>query len=92
MNEGVKGYTRDGEPIVTFYSARREGDKLVTDVMVLDSMRMDIIFTLKEVLGIVKMTLSWGVISYILLIPYFSLKRLFSRAKVEGEQQTIAPK
>ena len=83
MKEGVKGYTKDGEPIVTFFSARREGDKLITDVMVLDSMRMDITFTLKEVFGIIKMTLSWGVISFILLIPYFTLKRCFSRAKVE---------
>ena len=86
MKEGVKGYTKDGEPIVTFYSARRKGDKLITDVMVLDSMRMDIIFGLKEVLGIAKMVFSWGVISYILLIPYFALKRCFSRAKVEKEE------
>ena len=51
----------------------------------LDDEQYDIIFTLKEVLGIAKMTLSWGVISYILLIPYFALKRCFSRAKVEKE-------
>ena len=85
MKEGVKGYTKDGEPIVTFFSARREGDKLITDVMVLDSMRMDINFTLKEVLGITKMVFSWGVISYILLIPYFALKHCLCRAKVKKE-------
>lgn len=87
MKNGVKAYTREGDAIVTFYSAKREGDKLVADAMVLDSMRMDVVLTLKEVLGIVKMVLSWGVISYILLIPYFALKHCFSKPKPESKSE-----
>jgi hypothetical protein len=90
MKEGVSAYTTEGEPIVTFYSAKREGDRLVVDVKVLDSMRMDIVFTVKEVFGGLKLALSWHVISFILLVPYFALKQCFCRKKAEaGDNKTL---
>lgn len=90
MKEGVSAYTTEGEPIVTFYSAKREGDRLVVDVKVLDSMRMDIVFTVKEVFGGLKLALSWPVISFILLVPYFALKQCFCRKKAEtGDNTTL---
>lgn len=90
MKEGVSAYTTEGEPIVTFYSAKREGDKLVVDVKVLDSMQMDIVFTVKEVFGGLKLALSWPVISFLLLVPFFVLKQCFSRKKTEtGDNTTL---
>jgi hypothetical protein len=88
MKEGVSAYTTEGEPIVTFYSAKREGDRLIVDVKVLDSMRMDIVFTVKEVFGGLKLALSWPVISFILLVPFFALKQCFCRKKAETGNNT----
>jgi hypothetical protein len=44
MKEGVKAYTTDGEAVVTFYSAKRKGDRLVVDVKVLDSLKISSVF------------------------------------------------
>lgn len=90
MNEGISAYTTEGEPIVTFYSAKREGERLVVDVKVLDSMKMDIVFTVKEVFGALKLVLSWPVISFLLLVPFFALKQCFRHKKADtGDNITL---
>ncbi|MFC2047474.1 hypothetical protein ACFLTK_04295 [Chloroflexota bacterium] len=69
-------------------SVKREGNKLVVDGKALGTMRMDMIFTLQEVFNALRIALSWGVISFVLLLPYFSLayafKRWFKTSKVKG--------
>ena len=59
------------------------------DGKALGTMRMDMIFTLEEVFHALRIVFSWGVISFVLLLPYFSLayafKRWFKTAKVKGK-------
>jgi hypothetical protein len=79
VKEGIEVYTEDGEVAVVFYSVRREGGKLIVDSKALDTMRMDMIFTEREMLKCLKMALSWPVISFVLLFPYFYIKMKFVR-------------
>ncbi len=72
-------YTQTGSVAVVIHSVRREGDKLVADGKALGTMRMDMIFTLEEVFNALKIALCWGVISFILLLPYFGLTHIFKR-------------
>lgn len=75
----MKVYDQDGEVVAVFSSVERKGDKLVVDGKALGYMRMDMIFTLDEIFNGLKLALSWGVISFILLFPYFSLRRLLRK-------------
>ena len=87
VKDGVYVYTEDGEVAVVFYSVRREGAKLIVDSKALGTMRMDMIFTEKELLKCVRMVLSWSVLSFILFLPYFYIKmklqEVFSTKKTE---------
>ena len=80
MKNSVKVFNEDGEVVAVFYSVRRKGDRLVIDGKALDVMRMDMIFTPEEIFKGIKMALSWSVISFALLLPYFGLKRIFRRS------------
>jgi len=77
--EPVSLYDRNGEVVAAFYSVNREGDKLVIDTKALDVMRMDMIVTPTQVLRILKMVFSWQVMSFILMLPCFALRRLVAR-------------
>ena len=79
MKKGVKAYSEDGNEVAEFYTVKREGDKLIIDSKALGVMRMDMILPLEEVLGSFKVLLGWATISYVLLIPYFLLRKLFRR-------------
>ena len=60
----------------------------MVDGKALGTMRMDMIFTLEEIFNALRLALSWGIISFVLLFPYFSLaytfKRWFKTSKGEG--------
>jgi len=86
MKNGVKVFNEDGEVVAVFYSVRRKGDRLVIDGKALDVMRMDMILMPREIFKLLRMTLCWGVISFILLLPYFGLKRIVGR--FSGEPQS----
>jgi hypothetical protein len=75
MKRGVKLYTKDGNVGAEVYSVERDGNKLIMDVKVLDAMRMDMILTLDGFLYSFKIILSWGIVSFILFIPYMIIKR-----------------
>jgi len=79
MKRNVKVYTDDGNVAAEFYSIERDGNKLIMDVKVLDAMRMSMTLTLDGFLNSLRMLFSWGVISFILLLPYFVVKGLFIR-------------
>ena len=76
MKQPVSLCDRNGEVMAAFYSIKREGDKLVIDAKALDVMRMDMIITPAQVLKSLRMLFCWPVISFILLLPYFALRRL----------------
>lgn len=84
MKKGMKVYTENGSVAASFHSVKRVGDKLIVDGKALDTMRMDMIFTLEETLSGLKMALCWGVISYFLLLPYFIFRRRFFRGSAVG--------
>lgn len=77
-DRSMKIYAKDGDAIVEIYSIKRDGEKLVMDAKVLDAMRMDMIITLDEVFSGMKIIFR-GVIPYVLLAPYFGVRRLFRR-------------
>jgi len=85
MKEPMTVYTQDGSIAAEFNSVRRKGDQLIVDGKALGAMQMDMIFRLEEVLKGFKMALSWPLISFILLLPYFILRRCFSRKSAEGQ-------
>jgi len=70
-------YTESGSVALVINSVRREGDKLVVDGKALGEMRMDMIFTLGEIFNAFRIALCWGVVSFVLLLPFFSLRRIF---------------
>lgn len=81
MNRPMTVYNEDKEVIAEFYSVRREGNKLIIDGKALGTMRMDMVFTLGEIIKGLRMMLSWGVISFVLLFPYFLLSYGIAKLK-----------
>ncbi len=58
---------------------KRRDNRLVMDGKALGVMRMDMILTPGELLKGIRIIFSWGVVSYVLLIPYFTLRGAFRR-------------
>jgi hypothetical protein len=93
MGNGVKVLDQDGEVIAEFYAIKRKDNRLIVDGKALGVMRMDMILTPPELLKGFKMALSWGVVSYIMLVPYFALREVLRRCfrgprrAVQGEKQ-----
>lgn len=79
MGNVVKVLGEDGEVVAEFYAIRRKDNRLIVDGKALGIMRMDMILTSEELLKGIGMLLSWGVVSYVLLIPYFILRAAFRR-------------
>ena len=82
MKREMRIYNENGDTVALFSSVKREGDKLVVDGKALGSLRMDMIITVEEAFNGLRMVLCWAVISFILLLPYFGVRRLFKRARV----------
>ena len=79
MSNGVRVFNEDGEVIAEFYAVKRKDNRLIVDGKALGVMRMDMIFTSEELLKGLKVVFSWSVASYILLIPYFTVRAAFRR-------------
>lgn len=77
MQDGIKILSQDGEEVAVVYSLKRQGDRLVADGKVLGAMRMDMVFTTDEVIKVLKMALSWSVVSLVLSLPYYLTRRAF---------------
>jgi hypothetical protein len=80
MKKGMSIYDESGDVVASFSSVKREGDKLIVDGKALGAMRMDMIITVEESLNGLKLAFCWAVISFILFLPYFGLRRLLKRA------------
>jgi len=92
MENGVKVLDQDGEVIAEFYAIKRKDNRLVVDGKALGVMRMDMVLLPQELLKGFKIVLSWGVLSYVLLVPYFAVREVFRRCfrgsrKVAGEDE-----
>ena len=81
LKRGVKAYSDNGEIIAEFYSIERRGDKLIIDSKALGVMRMDMILPLEEFLRSLSILICWATVSFIVLLPYFGVKRLFGRLR-----------
>jgi hypothetical protein len=79
MANGVRMMDPDGEVMVEIYAVERKDNKLIVDVKILEGMRMDMTLLPQEMMKGFKIVLSWGVISYILLVPYFTLREVYRR-------------
>jgi hypothetical protein len=79
LRDFVTLYTEDGEEVVVIYSIRRDGNRLIVDGKALGAMRIDMVLSVREVLKGLKIAFSWGVVSFIFLLPYFVLKSIFAR-------------
>jgi len=88
MGNGVKVLDQDGEVIAEFYAIKRKDNRLIIDGKALGVMRVDMILTPPELLKGIKIVLSWGVLSYVLLIPYFTLREVFRR--FSGKSRKVA--
>lgn len=81
MKNSVNVYNEDGEEVAAIYSVMRDGDKLVVDGKALGTISMDMILTTEQFLKGVRMVFCWPVISFIFLLPYFSIRNIISRRK-----------
>ena len=81
MKNSVNVYNEDGEEVAAIYSVMRDGDKLVVDGKALGTIRMDMILTTEQFLKAVRMAFCWAVVSFIFLLPYFSIRNIISRRK-----------
>jgi len=93
MENGVKVLDQDGEVIAEFYAIKRKDNRLIVDGKALGVMRMDMVLLPRELLKGVKMALSWDVLSYILLVPYFTVREVLRRCfggsrKVAGGEKS----
>lgn len=79
MGNIVKVLGEDGEVIAEFYAIRRKDNRLIVDGKALGVMRMDMILTSEELLKGIRVLFSWGLASYVVLIPYFILRAAFRR-------------
>lgn len=80
MKEHMTVYTNEGSVAFVFYSARREGNKIVVEGKALDAINMDMVLTFEEMLKGVKMALCPGLLSFILLFPFFIFQFLLHKA------------
>lgn len=74
MKQGVTIRNENGDEAAAIFSIKRSGDKLIMDGMALGSMRMDMIMDAEDALRAARMMLSWEVISFVLLLPFYAVR------------------
>jgi len=77
----VKVYDEDGSIAAEFYSVSRQGNRLVIDGKALGTFRMDMILTPGEVVRAFRLVLNWATITFLLLLPYFWIRRFWRSGK-----------
>jgi len=86
MKPAVKVFGEDGEVIAEFYAVKRKDNNLIVDGKALGVMRMDMILTSGELLRGARILFSWGVLSYLMLIPYFILRTAIRRCRGQSRR------
>jgi hypothetical protein len=82
-------YAENGSVALVVNSIRREGNKLVIDGSALGAMRMDMILTPGELVNTLRLAFCWSVVFFILLLPFFGLKRLFKPKKKDSQAESL---
>lgn len=75
----MKIFTEDNEIAVEIEWIRRRGENLIIWGKVLGTMRIKMYLSPYELCKGLKMAIGWGILSYLLLLPYFILKSGLSR-------------
>jgi UDP-2,3-diacylglucosamine pyrophosphatase LpxH len=81
MIKGVTIRTENGDEAAAVYSIKRSGDKLIMDGRALGTMHMDMILTAEDAIQAFRMILSWEVISFILLLPFYAIRNRMAAAR-----------
>ena len=76
---------RNGQKAATFNSIDREGAKLVMEAKALEVMDIEVVVTPSSFFKMLPMVFSWPVISFVLLLPYYGVKRLFMRKRTVSQ-------
>jgi hypothetical protein len=81
MGKGVEAtiYTETGSPALIIEAVSRRGDKLVIEGKALGSIYMDMLLSAKDFPRLLRVVCSWGLISFLLLLPYFALASAVKR-------------
>lgn len=83
MKNVVTILNENGDEAASIYSIKRMGDRLVMDGKALGTMQMDMILSAEDALRAAKMALSWEVLSFIILLPYYILRNKIAGEKVK---------
>lgn len=75
----VRIFGHDGSVIAEIQSVERVGDELVFRSKLLGNMRVKMWFRPEEIGNALRIALNWGVISYVLALPYIVVKRAFQK-------------
>ena len=76
MSKSLELFTKDKTLAAEIKSVNRVKDNLVFNAKLLGTMDMDIYLDCDGILKGIKMGFNWGVLSYILLLPYFVIKSI----------------
>ena len=71
LRMGMTVYNPDGTVASVFQGIKRDGNKLVLKQLALGQVQMDVIITPEEGLKSLGMGMSLGLLTFILLFPYF---------------------
>jgi len=82
VKQGITIRNENGDEAAAIFSIKRSGDKLIMDGMALGTMRMDMILGAEDALRAVRMMLSWEVVAFVLLLPFYVI-----RNRVEGRRK-----
>ncbi len=74
MGTSLELFTKDKTLAAEIKSVSRVGHNLVFNAKLLGTIDMDIYLDCEGVLKGIKMGFNWGLISYLLLFPYFLIK------------------
>jgi hypothetical protein len=89
---GMTVYNPDGTVASVFQGIERDGNKLVLKQLALGQLPMDVIITPEEGLKSLGMGMSLGLLTFILLFPYFYFSYRGEKKKKAAAPATDKPK
>ena len=87
MKRTVTIYTEADDIGIIITGIRRQGANLMLETKALGELDMEMVCTPSELFKGIIMALSWEVVLFILLLPYFGLKQLLRAPKTKGSGQ-----
>jgi hypothetical protein len=81
MQKPMNVRNETGDIIAEFSAITRVHDKLIVEAKLLGSMRTEMVLMPEDICDGAKMLFSLPVVTYIFLLPYFSLRKLIAKLK-----------